>query len=73
VDDTEGSEAGGRGRGGSGNGGKGKEEDGETEGQIKVCLVIASHLFFGPSKLTRITDRLSGTTRGYTVQVSRVS
>jgi hypothetical protein len=58
VDDTEGSEAGGRGRGGSGNGGKGKEEDGETEGQIKVCLVIASTFSLGPTKLTRITDRL---------------
>lgn len=34
VDDAEGSEAGGRGSR------KGKDEDGETEGQIKVCLVI---------------------------------
>jgi hypothetical protein len=40
VDDGgEGSEAGGRGRGGSGVAGKGKEEDGETEGQIKVRVV----------------------------------
>ena len=58
VDDTEGSEAGGRGRGGSGNGGKGKEEDGETEGQIKVCLVLTFISCNWPSKLTRTLDRL---------------
>jgi hypothetical protein len=57
VDDTEGSEVGGTGRGGSGNGGKGKDEDGETEGQIKVCLVITSTSSLGPSKLIHIIDR----------------